>query len=238
MNHPSPAVGGLGDLGPFSTVDFHTRNSVPNGPWQPLTRLLQTEGVRERIRQVRNALATTRRCDVENLPWRVAASVAHLGLVARLIAPRLGVLTLGLGSLNIDPGETWWQPVVGGPVPLSVSVDALTFGSVDARLIADGVVRTLTELFAAESVSPRVLWGNVASAINGSYNAIAAVRPELSETAHEHVLNALDHPLLAGASNRRPGLDFKRTSCCLIYRLGPTGTARQLCGDCVLRGAS
>lgn len=224
-------------IGPFFAVDRHAPNAVPHGPWQPLTRLLRPTGVRARIEQIRGGLAATARCEERDVPWQVAASVAHLGLVARLISPQLGAQISG-GGLTLDPEKTWWQRVVGGPVPLSVSDDALGPAPADSAVLVDGVVRTLTELFAAESVSPRVLWGNVASAVNGAYNAIARARPDLADAAQLQVLGALDHPLLSGMSNGRPGPMFRRTNCCLIYRLGLTGRMRQVCGDCVLATAT
>jgi hypothetical protein len=226
----------LGALGPFFAVDHHASDAMPGGSWQPLTQLLRPVGVRARVEQVRIALAATRQREVNDVPWRIAASIAHQGLAARLISPQLGVLMTGVGS-GLDPEETWWQPVLGGPVPLSVGPAALVPGSADAGLVIEGVVRTLTELFAAESVSPRVLWGNVASAVNAACNAIASVRPELAETARLQAVAALEHRLLAGMSNGRPGRNFRRTNCCLIYRLDPPAPSRegrQVCGDCVL----
>lgn len=228
----------LGALGPFFAIESHDANAMPDGPWQPLSRLLRPAGVRQRIDQVRGALATTARCEIGEVPMRVAASVAHLGLAARLISPQLGARIAGVGGLRLAPEETWWQPVIGGPVPLSVADDAHVFGSPDAALAVEGVVRTLTELFEAESVSPRVLWGNVASAVNGAYNAIVSVRPDLADAAQSSVHTALEHPFLRGMSSNRLGPGFRRTNCCLIYRLGSAGTdrsARQICGDCVLR---
>jgi hypothetical protein len=201
-----------------------------------LNQLLRPVGIRARIDQVRAALATTARRDADEVPRRVAASVAHLGLVARLLSPQLGAQIAGIGRVNLDQEKTWWQPVVGGPVPLSLADDAVVVGcSPDPGLAVEGVVRALTELFEAESVSPRVLWGNVASAIGGAYNAIVSVRPELATAAYAQTCAALDHPLLRRTSNNRPGPGFRRRSCCLIYRLGDSAGTRQVCGDCVLR---
>src|SRR4051794_30752555 len=134
----------LGALGPFFTVDLHSHHA-PEGAWQPLTGLLSPDGVRQRIGHVRQALATTAGSDAGDVPWRVAASVAHLGIVARLVSPCLGTLTLGLGRLMLDPAQTWWQPVVGGPVPLSVSDNALVFGALESGGLPIGVISTLTE---------------------------------------------------------------------------------------------
>jgi hypothetical protein len=223
-------------LGPFFAVDVHAPSEVPVAPWQPLTQVLRPVGVRDRISQVREALADTVRSEISDVPWRVAASVAHLGLVARLMSPCIGAATLGLGELGLEPADTWWRPVVGGPVPLSIRHDSVGLGSLNV-LISAGAVRILTDLFAEQSVSPRVLRGNVASALNGAYNALAGVRPDLIDEARTHAQDALNLPLLAGTSHGPPGPGFSRASCCLIYRLGAPGR-RQLCGDCVLRASA
>ena len=242
MNDPSPidALDALGALGSFFALDRHPVHASPDGPWQPLSRLLEPAGIRERIHQVRDALARSARCEVAGVPWRVAVSVAHLGLVARLVSPAVGALALEIGTLSLDPAATWWQPVVGGPVPLSVAGDALVRSTADdAGPVIEGVVRTLTMRCARESVSPLVLWGNVASAVNGAYSVLASTRPDLSAAAQRHTLGTLRLPALAGMSNSRPGPDFRRINCCLIYRLSGARepAARQVCGDCVLRTA-
>ena len=185
MNDPS-RISRLGALGPFFAVESHTRNAAPDEPWQVLSELLRPIGVRTRIEQVPAALATTSRRHPDEVPRRVAASVAHLGLAARLMSPSLGSLIAGIGVLKVDPDATWWQPVVGGPVPMSVAEDAFDVGPPDAGLAVEGVVQTLTELFETESVSPRVLWGNVASTIGGAYNAIVSVRPDLAVRSSQY----------------------------------------------------
>ncbi len=59
------------------------------------------------------------------MEFRVAASVTHLGVAARLISPVLGMAVL-LGRVpRMDPAEVRWQPVLGGPLPLSLPASAL-----------------------------------------------------------------------------------------------------------------
>ena len=82
------------------------------------------------------------------------------------------------------------------------------------------------------AVSPRVLWGNVASAVNGAATMIAAARPDLAGPAAEAAAAMLAHPALTGTYQGRPGAAFRRRNCCLIYRLSPGRPA--YCGDCVL----
>jgi ferric iron reductase protein FhuF len=82
------------------------------------------------------------------------------------------------------------------------------------------------------SVSPRVLWGNVASAVNGAAAMIAATRPDLAGPAAETASAMLANPALTGTFQGRPLRGFRRRNCCLIYRLSPERPA--YCGDCVL----
>ena len=82
------------------------------------------------------------------------------------------------------------------------------------------------------AVSPRVLWGNVASAVNGAATMIAAARPDLAGPAAEAAAALLADPALTGTYQGRPLRGFRRRNCCLIYRLSPERPA--YCGDCVL----
>ena len=82
------------------------------------------------------------------------------------------------------------------------------------------------------AVSPRVLWGNVASAVNGAATMIAAARPDLAGRAAEAAAAMLRYPPLAGTYQGHPLRGFRRRNCCLIYRLSPERPA--YCGDCVL----
>jgi ferric iron reductase protein FhuF len=99
--------------------------------------------------------------------------------------------------------------------------------------VIDDLVAPLTEAAGAlVPVSPRVLWGNVASAISGAAGQIAGQRPELAEAAWAAAREFARHPSLS-QERAAPGPGFRRSSCCLIYQLSP-GPARAICGDCVL----
>ncbi len=80
-------------------------------------------------------------------------------------------------------------------------------------------------------VSARVLWGNVASAANSAAQLIAGARPDLGEGAYRAADLILADPRVDGGS-LRSGTAFRRSSCCLIYRVG--GGRSAICGDCVL----
>jgi ferric iron reductase protein FhuF len=83
-------------------------------------------------------------------------------------------------------------------------------------------------------VSGRVLWGNVASAVNTAAAQVAGQRPDLAEDAWQAAGRLFGSPWLRG-ERHPPGPAFRRSSCCLFYRLAPENRSA-VCGDCVLRG--
>jgi ferric iron reductase protein FhuF len=125
--------------------------------------------------------------------------------------------------------------VPGGAFPLSFEAGAFAPGTPDDLL--DGPVRALVQATAALSVSPKVLWGNVASAVNGAATVLAGGRPDLAAEARAVAGLLMARPAQrgAGAAETSAGAPFRRRSCCLIYRAAP-GKAGPLCGDCVLAG--
>jgi ferric iron reductase protein FhuF len=83
------------------------------------------------------------------------------------------------------------------------------------------------------TVSPRVLWGNVASAVNAAATQVAARRPDLSRPAWTMAGTLFASPQLS-CERQPPGPGFRRASCCLIYKIA-AGRPQGVCGDCVLR---
>lgn len=231
-------------LGPYFAVAIHDPRSPSMSPWQPLSTLSGSpQALNDRIAAVRAALATAAGCQPEQIEFRVAASVTHLGVAARLISPPLGTAVVGGYPLQLDPAAARWQPVASGAFPLSLPVPhclpAVNPDGADrlaeelARHLAAGPVGALTEMTAAMSVSPAVLWGNVASAVNGAASMIAAARPGLATRAQAISAALLrTAPALAGTSTGTPGRDFRRRSCCLIYRISSTPGAA-FCADCI-----
>jgi hypothetical protein len=211
-------------LGPFFAVETHPVHAGPSAPWQPFSSLIEGPGLRERVLATRAALAAGAAGEVE---LRVAASVTQLGLAARLLSPVLAAAVLAGVDLDVDPGRVWWQPVLGGPVPLSLP---LAVGGAEPLSGPIAALTAATQGICA--VSPTVLWGNVASAVNGATTMIVAGRPELTATARAHAAGVLRRPPL-NVADPRVGPGFRRTSCCLIYRVNP-GRAAAVCGDCIL----
>ena len=238
----------LAQLGPYFAVSAHPPGQSLPAPWRPLSSLLDSpDDLRQRIADVRCALAADRPADA--VEFRVAASVTHLGVAARLISPVLGTAVL-LGRVpRMDPAQVHWQPVLGGPLPLSLPASALAgrghqagegqpgAGQLASELrqsLLQGPVRALTEVTAAMSVSPIVLQGNIASAVNAAAAMIASARPELAGQAATLRNGLLNAPELARTWTGSAA-GFRRRSCCLIYRAAPATPA--VCGDCVLSAA-
>jgi hypothetical protein len=194
--------------------------------------------LRARVEAARVTLAARSGRPASAIEPRVAASAVHLGLAARLTAPALGAAVLG-HPLGLSPGRLWWQDTAGGPVPLSVpeSTSApegeLTAGEWDQRLLDELLVPLASAIGRLVPVSGRVLWGNVASGVNTAARLVAGQRPDLAGAAWQAAGALFARPELGGERNP-PGPVFRRSSCCLFYRLAPVGPPA-LCGDCVLR---
>ncbi|MFI8521188.1 IucA/IucC family C-terminal-domain containing protein [Streptomyces sp. NPDC085481] len=165
---------------------------------------------------------------------RVGASVAQLGLAARLWSTALGPAALYGRFPDLAPDTLHWDGALTSPEDLWWSGTATRPATV-AELRAAVHEAHLIPLHAAFArdgrISPRLLWGNAGSALAGALRELtrwarAHDRPEAAERAARLVQGLFDHPDLA-RTVRGPAL--RRTSCCLYYRC-PSGG---LCGDCV-----
>lgn len=231
---PGAVAEGVTALGPFFALDLHPPGSPPAGPWQPVTRSL----LDERTAEVGARLAAAGGQRPEAVELRVAASVAHLGLAARLVSPALAAAALYGRPLVFGLGDVRWQPVLGGPVPLSLPADTVGEAGTPERLAdvlaAELLAGPLEELAAAFAVSAHIARGNTASAVNSAAAMIARARPGAAGPARALAVLLLARPPLAGESSTAPDGSFRRRSCCLIYRAAPDRKGA-LCGDCALR---
>jgi hypothetical protein len=238
-------IGDLAAFGPFFAVQTHLPGSIPHKPWHVMNELVEDLDVlMDRVAAVRVRLAAAGGQPPDGVELRVAASVTHLGLVARLVSPALAVAVISGELLEVDLGVTRWQRVVGGAFPLSVRRTADTDpGAPDAqpellagllaRRVLDGPVRDLVEATVPLSVSRRVLWGNVASAVHGAASMIVTRQPAWGNRSRVIASLLLDQPPLRDTSVASATGGFRRRSCCLIYRAAPNAV-RAVCGDCVL----
>lgn len=231
----------LAALGPFFAVGSHPPAAVPPAPWRPAGELASSPGpLSDRVAATRQTLASRGGRAVGEIEPRVAASAVHLALVARLVAPALGAAVLGL-AVDMRLGQLWWQDQLGGPVPLSVPEPAAVGVAGrkaaaperwDLALLDEAVAPVTAAIARLVPVSSRVLWGNVASAVNAAAAQVARQRPDLAAAAWQAAARLFAGPSLRSEPGP-PGPAFRRSSCCLFYRLAP-GDPAAVCGDCVL----
>ncbi|MFC3348771.1 (2Fe-2S)-binding protein [Streptomyces echinoruber] len=151
-----------------------------------------------RVRRVADALRTPE--------LRVAASVAHQGLAARLWSVALGCAAL-YGSLpDLDPALLRWDPAAGAPDdlwltevrPLPADPATLAATVLDAHL--DPLA---TALRARHRLAPGLLWGNAASALVGAARRLhhwagETGRAQAGERTRALIAQLLRHPRLRG----------------------------------------
>jgi hypothetical protein len=238
------SLAGLAALGPYFAIETHDPGDPMVAPWRPLAELTGSpDALRERADQVRAALARAGGLAPDQVEPRVAASVAQLGLSARLIAPAFGLAVLERRVPGFDASQARWVPGDGSMFPLSLPAAAgpdAELADAGALSLAiegqwlDGPVQDLVAGFAGLSVSGQILWGNVASAVNGAAAMVSRSQPGLRARATALAGALLATPNLAGRHSGVPASPgFRRRSCCLIYRAAPGGGGGY-CGDCVL----
>lgn len=180
-----------------------------------------------RIRKVANALRAPEP--------RVAASVAHQGLAARLWSVALGCAALYGRVPDLDARELHWD--ADGSAPDDLWLTSVRPLPGDAPAVADVVLHGHLEPLSAalrvhHRLAPGLLRGNAASALAGAARELDRWarrhgRADLAARARDLAAELLTHPLLAG-SGTLTGTAFRRRSCCLYYRVPGGG----VCGDC------
>lgn len=243
---PEAAGEELAALGPYFAVEFHAAaelyGAVPASPWRPMSELLEApEALAERVAGVRAYLAAGTGQDASAVETRVAASVVHLGLVARVASPLLALAVLHRRGGQVRAADLWWQPTLGSMFPLLVRASAfdsdLRGGPLDSGPhLLGGVVDEFSTAIARFGVNQHILRGNVASALAGAGRTLAAARPDRRGDIRALMDRLLASPHLADSGSFEPDGAFRRHSCCLIYRAAPDRKGA-LCGDCALAPA-
>ena len=240
----------LAALGPFFAAEVHAADAdgagaEPGAPWRPMAELLDDPDVLDaRVEAVRGYLAAGAGIAPEALPVRVAASVMHLGLVARTLSPLFALTVSGRGLGPVGLGDLYWQPALGSMFALSIPdpdhrrTDADTAAHDAGSRGCDGTLippsaRELCAMMGRFSLSPRILRGNLASALAGARTALAAAEPSLAWRAQDELGRWLADPFLTGTWRITVEGRFQRRSCCLLYQAAPDRKG-PVCGDCVL----
>ncbi|MEU1300428.1 (2Fe-2S)-binding protein [Streptomyces shenzhenensis] len=166
---------------------------------------------------------------------RVSASIAQLGLAARLWSAALGCAALYGRVPDLDPGLLRWDPDTGAPDDLWLTEVRALPGT--AVVLTDAVLhahlRPLGEALRARyGIAAGLLWGNAGSALAGAARELdrwarGNGRGEVADRARALTAELFAHPLL-NRTGTFAGTDFRRRSCCLYYRAPGGG----LCGDC------
>ncbi len=237
-----PALAASAAIGPY----FAWEAWKADAGWLSFTELLTPSVATERVAVARSTLVSAFGLAEEDVPVRVVASVYFMGVAARLLSPPLGAAVVGGALPSGTRANLWWRPVPAGPMPIAYGVvPALPTIDLSPVLVAEALVAgplaetvtPLLDLFETEfTLSPQVLWGNVASALAGAVGVLADTMPRHADRAGAVLEHALTLAPLAGAgevvrpdpANARRFL--VRSNCCLYYRIPGGGT----CGDCVL----
>ena len=220
----------LARFGPFFVLDWLTEQ---HDRWRPVGALAQPDVLCRRTSTVSDALRTTAPDD-RPVPLRVAASVTQLGLCARLSAVALGSAVDGLPVPT--PERLCYRDELGGPYPLAL-LPAGPGSGPDWPLGLLDLVRPVAQAcVSAFPLSAQVIWGNVASGLNGAAQMIATAQPDASDRAAGLLDAALDSDELRDTLTTELSGVRRRRSCCLIYQLADSTAA--VCGDCILAGPS
>ena len=220
MPSPAEALRAAAAVGPYFTWEPWSAG----GGWRPIAELAGPRAVAELVEAASRSLG-----EVEP---RVTASVTFLGAAARLVSPPLGALVIG-GVL--PSARLWWRRADGPGWQIGYD-DPAPAGRPLSEELAGLVTPVLAAFRTAYAVSPKVLWGNVTSAVAGATGLLADVGPAYAARANEVATEVLGRPPLAGTGTLvqpDPGcarLFLVRRSCCLYYRVPGGG----LCGDCIL----
>ena len=240
---PSPAqrAAELTKLGGFAVWQVHTVGLLT------LTTALDADHLAARFAATRSGLARGTGLPAAKVPPRTAVSAAQIGLVSRLWSVALASVALH----DWVPALTLPQVLVDrshrNPSPLALrdpgsgrAVSGLeeTVAAME-DLVVHGAVAAVTDACGKHGhTSGRVLVSNAASSLVSAARVVGGQVPGRAPFLDAVARTLLQLPWLAAgggypcgtaeSERRRP--DFRRTGCCLYYRLPGHG----LCPDCIL----
>lgn len=205
--------------------------------WRPLRDLVtDPAALADRVAFARDFLSRRTGADIEQ---RACASINSLGVVSRLVAPALATACLDGLVARVDLDTAHWRAQDGGPLPVAFTVTtgrgvatADEAAAAIVELVIEPAARPVLEAYRDRfALSPKTLWGNLASALHGAAGMLAGSGTVIDPV--DVVAALLAEGPLAGAGRYEPFAGrrfFVRHNCCLFYRVPAGGK----CADCVL----
>ncbi|MEW9519803.1 (2Fe-2S)-binding protein [Streptomyces tubercidicus] len=215
-------------IGRYFAVSYGPRTDAPD--FSPLTDLYGDQAALEAyVTAVGKRLGTDQQ--------RVAASTLHIGTAARLWSVALAATVLTGEVPDLAPERLWWRAASSGPIDLWLPgrVAVSRGGDLPDALYESVVVRNLLPLDEAMrrhfGLSPKVLRGNVTSALMGAVGTLNRRAPDVPYPPLPLVTALLQREPLASAGTLTVHpLAYRRHNCCLYYRVPGAG----YCDECVL----
>lgn len=169
---------------------------------------------------------------------RVAASIAHQGLAARLWSAALGCAALYSRLPDLDARLLRWDAAAVAPDDLWLTElrplpgDPGLAATLAAAVLRDHLEPLGEALRARHGLAAGLLWGNAGSALAGAARELdrwarGNGRDDVADRARTLTAGLFTHPLLKDTGSLT-GTSFRRRSCCLYYRVPGGG----VCGDC------
>ncbi|MEW2481485.1 (2Fe-2S)-binding protein [Mycobacterium sp. NPDC049093] len=218
--------------------EFFALPAADPATWRPIASLCGDQAaVHEYTMRTRAATASGFGIDEADVPVKAAASSVHLSITARLLSPVVGAAAC-LGTvplLTLD--SLFWQadsshrPALGAAGAEWVTeTDPRRAAAVITGSLIGNVLSLLNNTMrSTESLSPQVMWGNIASAANGAVTVLAQSRPDAQAGGRALIDALIATEPLCGTADFAGGR-FRRRNCCLFYQVPGGG----YCGDCVL----
>lgn len=238
---PSPAqrAAELTELGGFAVWQVDTDGLIP------LAAALEAGPLADRFAATRAGLATGSGLATDEVMARTAVSAAQVGLVSRLWSVALAsvarhgwVPELTVDQLLVAPSHRNPSPMALADAASGVPVtDPAHAARAIEELVVHGAVVGITDACRVQGrTAANVLVSNAASSLVAAARAVGRTVPQRTDQLHDVARLLLRTPWLAAGGGYRSADDragheeFRRTGCCLYYRLPGHG----LCPDCVL----
>ncbi len=227
---PAEIAATLSEIAIVSPHLATTSGAPTAGRWRRARDLYENPGVlAETVDAVRLRIGPTE--------WRVAASTLLFGYAARLWKSALGGVVLTERLPDLDPHDLEWT-CDNGTISLNLRdprgwscADHTELVDLARVMVMDRHLEPMIDAIRdAESMSARLLWGNVAAALLGAARVIGSGSdPETALRAQNFADAILRDPRLVDTVIREDD-GYRRRSCCLFYRTPSSG----FCGDCAL----